>query len=117
MIRTHPETGRKAIYVNIGFTQEIIGIDPEESRELLDLLYRQAAFPEYQVRFRWENNSVAFWDNRSCQHYAVSDYWPNVRKAERVTIIGDTPYFDDSKTPTEPTEYPFRGVILRHGRN
>jgi taurine dioxygenase len=117
VIRTHPETGRKAIYVNAGFTQEIIGIDPEESRELLDLLYRQAAFPEYQVRFRWENNSVAFWDNRSCQHYAVSDYWPNVRKAERVTIIGDTPYFDDSKTPTEPTEYTFRGAILRHGRD
>ena len=96
VIRTHPETGRKAIYVNAGFTQEIIGIDPEESRELLDLLYRQAAFPEYQVRFRWENNSVAFWDNRSCQHYAVSDYWPNVRKAERVTIIGDTGFECDA---------------------
>lgn len=117
VIRTHPETGRKAIYVNAGFTQEIVGIDPEESRELLDLLYRQAGFPEYQVRFRWEKNSIAFWDNRSCQHYAVSDYWPNVRKAERVTIIGDAPYFDDSKTPTKPTEYPFRGVILRHGRD
>ena len=117
VIRTHPETGRKSIYVNAGFTQEIVGIDPEESRELLDLLYRQAGFPEYQVRFRWEKNSIAFWDNRSCQHYAVSDYWPNVRKAERVTIIGDAPYFDDSKTPTKPTEYPFRGVILRHGRD
>ncbi len=115
VVRTHPETGRKAIYVNAAFTKEIIGINPEESRELLDLLYRQATFPEYQVRFGWENNSIAFWDNRSCQHYAVSDYWPNVRRAERVTIIGDSPYYDDSKSPTEPTEYPFRGAILRQG--
>jgi taurine dioxygenase len=67
------------------------------------------------VRFGWEDNSIAFWDNRSCQHYAVSDYWPNVRRAERVTIIGDYPYYDDSKSPTEPTEYPFRGAILRQG--
>ena len=117
VIRTHPETGRKAIYVNAGFTREIVGLDPDESSELLDLLYRQATFPEYQVRFSWENDSIAFWDNRSCQHYAVSDYWPNVRKAERVTIIGDTPYFDASRAPAEPTEYPFRGVILRHGRD
>ena len=91
VIRTHPETGRKAIYVNIGFTQEIIGIDPEESRELLDLLYRQAAFPEYQVRFRWENNSVAFWDNRCVWHRAIGDYLPQVRSGFRVQIEGVTP--------------------------
>jgi len=113
VIRTHPETGRQAIYVNAAFTQEIVGMDAAESRELIDILYRQATYPEYQVRFGWANNSIAFWDNRSCQHYAVSDYWPNVRRVERVTIAGDTPYYDASAAPSEPTEYPFRGVINR----
>lgn len=110
VIRTHPETGRKSIYVNRGFTQEIVGMDPDESRELLDILYAQAAYPEYQVRFQWEPNSIAFWDNRSCQHYAVSDYFPNVRRVERVTIIGDAPYYDPSQAPADPAS-PFRGVL------
>jgi len=117
VIRTHPETGRKAIYVNAAFTQEIIGMDAEESRELLDICYQQATYPEYQVRFSWAKNSIAFWDNRSCQHYAVSDYWPNVRRVERVTIVGDTPYHDESAAPSEATEYPFRGVINRWTRS
>lgn len=94
VIRTHPETGRKSIYVNGGFTQEIVGMDADESAELLEILYRQASFPEYQVRLRWEPNTVAFWDNRSMQHYACSDYWPQVRRVERVTIAGDAPYYD-----------------------
>ena len=101
VIRTHPETGRKGIYVNAAFTQEIVGMDPDESDELLTILYAQAQFPEYQVRFMWEENSIAFWDNRSCQHYAVSDYWPNRRQVERATIIGDTPYYDAAQAPTE----------------
>jgi taurine dioxygenase len=113
VIRTHPETGRKAIYVNAAFTQEILGVDPDESAELLDILYRQASYPEYQVRFRWEPNSIAFWDNRSCQHYAVSDYYPQVRRAERVTIIGDAPYYDAAQTPTGLPERPYRGVLRR----
>ncbi|WP_173401477.1 TauD/TfdA dioxygenase family protein [Ilumatobacter coccineus] len=113
VVRTHPETGRKGIYVNAAFTQEIAGLDPDESAELLDVLYRQAAYPEYQVRFRWAPNSIAFWDNRSCQHYAVSDYWPDVRKVERVTIIGDAPYFDPAQAPTDLPERPFRGVLKR----
>ncbi len=91
IVRTHPETGAKAIYVNAAFTQHIVGMEKSESDALLAHLYRQAAIPEYQCRFRWEPGSIAFWDNRSSQHYAVSDYWPNVRRMERVTIIGDRP--------------------------
>ena len=91
VIRTHPETGRKGIYVNVGFTQHIVDMDKPESDALLAHLYAQAAIPEVQCRFRWEKDSVAFWDNRSCQHYAVSDYWPAVRRVERVTIVGDRP--------------------------
>lgn len=92
VVRTHPETGRKAIYVNAAFTQAIVGFEPEESAAMLKHLYAQAAIPEYQCRFRWEPGSIAFWDNRASQHYAASDYWPAVRKMERVTIIGDRPY-------------------------
>lgn len=91
VVRTHPETGRKGIYVNTAFTQYIAGMDRAESDTLLAHLYAQAAIPEYQCRFRWQKNSIAFWDNRACQHYAVSDYWPAVRRMERVTIIGDRP--------------------------
>jgi taurine dioxygenase len=92
IVRTHPETGRKALYVNGAFTQYIVGMERAESDALLKHLYAQAAIPEYQCRFRWKTNSIAFWDNRSSQHYAVSDYWPALRRMERVTIIGDRPY-------------------------
>ena len=92
IIRTHPDTGKKSIYVNKAFTQFIKGWDKEESDLMLNNLYSKASIPEYQCRFAWKNNSIAFWDNRSCQHYANSDYWPEVRKVERVTIIGDRPY-------------------------
>ncbi|HEX7777434.1 MAG TPA: TauD/TfdA family dioxygenase [Parvibaculum sp.] len=91
VVRTHPETGRKGIYVNAAFTQYIVGMDRSESDVLLKHLYAQAAIPEYQCRFSWAADSIAFWDNRACQHYAVSDYWPAVRRMERVTIVGDRP--------------------------
>ncbi len=91
MVRTHPETGRKSLYVNAVFTQHIIGMEPEESSTLLKQLFAQAAIPEYQCRFRWRKNSLAFWDNRACQHYAASDYFPAVRRMERVTVVGDRP--------------------------
>ena len=92
VIRTHPDTLKKVIYVNAAFTQYIKDWDPEESAQMLNYLYSRASIPEYQCRFAWQDNSIAFWDNRACQHYANSDYWPNVRKVERVTIIGDRPY-------------------------
>jgi len=114
VVRTHPETGRRGIYVNTAFTEEILGVTPERSAELLALLYHQATYPEYQCRFRWQANSIAFWDNRACQHYAASDYYPNVRAVERVTVIGDVPYFDADQPVTGRVEpRPFRGVIDR----
>ena len=93
VIRTHPETGKNLIYVNTGFTSHIKGLSKTESDWLLDHLYRQAAIPEYQCRFRWAPGSIAFWDNRACQHYAASDYYPAVRIMERVTIAGDRPFY------------------------
>ncbi|MGZ4715273.1 MAG: TauD/TfdA dioxygenase family protein [Acidimicrobiales bacterium] len=91
VIRTHPVTGRRSIYVNAAFTSHIVGMRPDESHQLLQHLYRQAAIPEHQCRFRWEPDSLALWDNRCVQHYAVSDYWPARRVMERVTIVGDRP--------------------------
>jgi taurine dioxygenase len=96
VVRTHPETGRRSIYVNTGFTSHIEGLTKKESDWLLDHLYSQAARPEYQCRFVWRPNSIAFWDNRSSQHYAASDYFPAVRRMERVTVAGDRPFFDPS---------------------
>jgi len=93
VIRTHPETGARSLYVNVGFTDHIVGMDADESATLLKYLYHQAWLPEYQCRFRWAPGSIAFWDNRACQHYAASDYFPNVRIMERVTIAGDRPFF------------------------
>jgi taurine dioxygenase len=92
VVRTHPETGRKTLYVNRAFTQRIVDLPPEEGKELLEHLYRQAAIPEYQCRYRWHAGDVAFWDNRSTQHYASSDYFPQRRVMERITVIGDRPY-------------------------
>ena len=91
VFRTHPDTGKKVIYVNRAFTQYIKGWEEDKSKDMLDFLYSRASTPEYQCRFAWENNSIAFWDNRACQHYANSDYWPQIRRVERVTIVGDRP--------------------------
>lgn len=115
VVRTHPETGRRALYVNTAFTEEILGVTPGRSQDLLTLLYAQAAVPEYQCRFRWEQHSIAFWDNRACQHYAVSDYWPNNRAVERVTVVGDVPYFDPDQPVTgRPEPRPFAGRVRRY---
>lgn len=91
IVRTHPGSGRKCLYVNTIFTSHVEGLPEDESRDLLKRLYHEIEVPEYQVRFRWEKDSVAFWDNRSTQHYASSDYWPNARVMERITIVGDRP--------------------------
>ncbi len=93
VVRTHPEAGRRSLYVNTGFTAHIDGLSPKESDWLLAHLYSQATLPEYQCRFHWHANSIAFWDNRACQHYAASDYFPARRVMERVTVAGDRPYF------------------------
>lgn len=93
IVRTHPETGRSSLYVNGPFTKWVDGVSGSESAELLDTLFKQAAIPEYQVRFSWRKGSVAFWDNRATQHYAIADYWPQKRIMERATIRGDQPFF------------------------
>lgn len=93
VIRTHPETGRNGVYVNIGFTERVLGLSRKQSDWVLNELYDQAKLPEYQCRFRWAPGSMAFWDNRACQHYAASDYFPQIRIMERVTIKGDRPFF------------------------
>ncbi|MEC4019560.1 TauD/TfdA dioxygenase family protein [Streptomyces sp. H27-D2] len=92
VVRTHPETGRRMLFVNTSFTTRITGLDRDESDRLLRYLFQQAHVPEYQVRFRWQAGDVAFWDNRATQHYAVDDYAPHHRVAERVAIAGDRPY-------------------------
>ncbi len=94
VIRTHPETGERVIYVNTAFTSHIEGLSAEESRWLLAHLYKTAMDTEVQCRFRWQAGSIAFWDNRVSQHLAVSDYFPARRVMERVTIAGDKPYFE-----------------------
>ncbi|GAA3558873.1 TauD/TfdA family dioxygenase [Amycolatopsis ultiminotia] len=92
VVRTHPETGRRTLFVNQSFTTHIVGLERTESDRLLRYLFQQAHTPEFQVRFQWARDSVAFWDNRATQHYAVNDYHPHARVAERVAIVGDRPY-------------------------
>ena len=89
LVKRHPVTGRKHLYLSESFTTHILGIDEEESARVLDFLFRHVAKPELQCRFKWRKNSVAFWDNRAALHYAVADYWPDTRTMHRVTIVTD----------------------------
>lgn len=92
VVRTHPETGRKALYVNSGFTTRINEMTARESRATLDFLFRHMELPDFQCRFHWSNHSIAMWDNRCVQHYATWDYFPDVRHGYRVTLAGDRPF-------------------------
>ena len=92
VVRTHPETGQAHALRERGVhPARSSAWTASDGAELLRLLYRQAAIPEVQCRFRWEPGDVAFWDNRATQHYASSDYYPQRRVMERVTIVGDRP--------------------------
>jgi taurine dioxygenase len=88
VVRVHPVSGRKVLFVNPQFTLAIKDMDERESRLLLDTLFHQALIPEYQFRLHWAAHTIAMWDNRSTQHYAVNDYYPQRRFMERVTIRG-----------------------------
>ena len=89
--RTHPETGRKALFVNGNSTTQIVGLSRAENDVLLPFLFEHVSSPAFQCRFQWDTNSIAFWDNRSVQHYAVPDYVER-RVMNRVTLAGDRPY-------------------------
>ena len=91
IVRRHPETGERVLFVNASFTRRIDGLDEAEGAALLAHLLDQFKTPEHQVRFRWSPDAVAVWDNRATQHYPVADYWPARRRMERVTIAGDVP--------------------------
>jgi len=91
VVRTHPVTGRKSIYVNPQFTLRIEGMEAAESRAILDVLFAQARVPEYQFRLRWAPGTIVFWDNRSTQHYAANDYYPARRRMERTAVVGEVP--------------------------
>jgi taurine dioxygenase len=88
VVRVHPVSGRKVLFVNPQFTIAIKDMDERESRSLLDTLFFQALIPEYQFRLHWAPHTIAMWDNRSTQHYAVNDYYPQRRFMERVTVAG-----------------------------
>jgi len=92
VVRTHPETGADGLFVNYGFTDRIKGLRRNESAALLNMLFVHIQQPEFQVRWRWKPNAIAFWDNRVTQHYAVNDYLPNRRIMNRATILGDRPF-------------------------
>jgi len=92
VVRTHPVSGRKALFVNEGFTTRINELEPRESDALLAFLFSHAGRPEFIVRWQWRVDDVAFWDNRITQHYAVADYLPQRRIMHRATVIGDRPY-------------------------
>ena len=91
VVRTHPVTGRKALYVNRGFTRRILGIPRDESEGVLRYLYEHMENPLFQCRFRWRANSIAFWDNRAVQHRAMWAYWPHTRSGNRETVKGNRP--------------------------
>ncbi|AZE08599.1 Alpha-ketoglutarate-dependent taurine dioxygenase [Pseudomonas chlororaphis subsp. aureofaciens] len=93
VIRTHPVSGRKSLFVNEGFTTRINELSDSESEVILKLLFAHATRPEFTIRWRWQTHDVAFWDNRVTQHYAVDDYRPQRRVMHRATILGDVPFF------------------------
>jgi taurine dioxygenase len=92
VVRTHPVSGRKSLFVNEGFTMRIHEVSERESDALLTFLFAHAARPEFTLRWRWSVDDVAFWDNRITHHYAVSDYLPERRVMHRATVIGDRPF-------------------------
>ena len=92
VVQTHPETGKKVLFVNALFTTHIEGLPPLESAEVLQFLWRHASLPEFTCRFSWAPDSLVLWDNRSTQHKPVNDFFPATRRLHRVVSEGDQPY-------------------------
>ena len=92
VVRTHPETGRNAIFVNGIFTKQIVGMDESESAELLEYLFAHATRDEFAVQHDWRSGDIAFWDNRCTQHRVDDDFGPAQRRGHRIAIDGDAPY-------------------------
>jgi taurine dioxygenase len=93
LVRTHPVSGKQALFVNRIFTTRIVGLEKAESDALLQMLFQHVERPEFQCRFKWRPGSVAFWDNRCALHLALWDYYPNRRRGLRVTIKGEKPFY------------------------
>jgi alpha-ketoglutarate-dependent taurine dioxygenase len=100
VVRVHPDTGDRVVYVNPSFTREIVELAPRESRHLLDLLFEEIGRPEYSVRFKWAPGSVAFWDNRAALHLAPQDFEhvDGDRVLHRITLVGDVPVGVDGRS-------------------
>ena len=109
VVRVHPVTGERALFVNPGFTSHIVDVSARESHAILDLLYSEITRPEYTVRFRWEPDSVAFWDNRATAHLAPRDieHLDLQRTLHRVTVIGDVPVGPDGRESQLISGQPF----------
>ncbi|MFC9491027.1 TauD/TfdA dioxygenase family protein, partial [Streptomyces hydrogenans] len=109
VVRVHPETGERALFVNPGFTSHVVGVTAAESRRILDLLYAEITRPEYTVRFRWEPGHVAFWDNRATAHLAPRDleHLDVERRLHRVTLIGEVPVGPDGHPSESVAGRPF----------
>ncbi|MCP5026329.1 MAG: TauD/TfdA family dioxygenase [Actinomycetia bacterium] len=102
LVRVHPETGERILFISPGFLKSVVGLTPRESQNLLELLWEHSVLPEFTVRFRWEPGSVAFWDNRSTAHLAPRDIYDTdfERQFWRVTLMGDTPVGVDGREST-----------------
>ena len=112
VVRVHPLTGERALFISPGFVSRIIGLHPEESRRLLDLLFDHLTGPQYAVRFHWEPGSVAFWDNRATAHLGPQDmdHLDVERVLHRVTLIGEVPVGTDGRESELIEGEPFRSI-------
>ena len=89
VIKTHPITNKKILYINPGFTSQIVGMNMTDSNNLLSYLFNFMNKPEFQIRFKWSANTIAIWDNRCTMHYAIGDYMPHHRQMNRITVLSD----------------------------
>ena len=117
VVAVHPETGHKVLYVNRHFTERINELPEDEGRAILEFLLSQTAHPEFQLRVSWQPGTVVMWDNRSVQHYAGHDYWPQRRRMERVTIAGAAPHGDGEDPVVVVARTPVEGVALDTSQN